>query len=211
MIGKLSGFVDMVREDFVILDVNNVGYKIYCSSKVLDKMQQSGTNRVSLLIETVMKEDSMTLFGFENENDQECFNTLCRVSGIGSRIALKIMSIAGVDEIIAAIINEDKNVFCRASGVGAKVALRIIHELQNCKMVKGFDSIKIMSNIGDDVTNEKVDSKKIIKDAMAALEGLGYQKNAVASIVFDIVAKKPDLTLESVITESLKRVNYPNR
>jgi Holliday junction DNA helicase RuvA len=207
MIGKLTGFVDLVREDFIILDVNGVGYKIFCSAKVLNKIQDTQSkDKISLFIETVVKEDSITLFGFLTENEQECFNTLCKVSGVGSKVSVKIMSVAEIDEIIFAIINDDKNIFCKAPGVGTKVALRIINELQNCKMVKGFEIIKINSK--DDATeNNKIDNKRLMKDAVSALEGLGYQKSMVQNIVLKIINERPDLTLESIITESLKKIN----
>lgn len=205
MIGKLTGFIDVEAEDFIILNVNDVGYKVFCSAKVLNTLKNN-SEKVSLWIETVVREDSITLFGFSNIEEQECFNTLCKVSGVGSKVALKIMSISTVDEIISAIINNDSKIFCRASGVGPKVAVRIIHELQNSQIVKGFDGIKNVNMTGVD-NGEFVDNQKIINDAILALEGLGYQKNSVRSVVVNIVTEKPYLTLESVITESLKRIN----
>ncbi len=204
MIGKLTGFVEIETEDFIILNVNDVGYKIFCSAKVLNILHNN-KNKISLLIETIVKEDSITLFGFNTIEEQECFNTLCKVSGVGPKVALKIMSISTPNEIIAAIVNNDSKVFCRASGIGPKVAVRIIHELQNSQMVKGFDGIKNINII--DSTEEIKDNQKIIDDAILALEGLGYQKNTIRNIVVKIVIDKPYLTLESVITESLKKIN----
>ena len=129
MIGKLSGIIDSIYDDYLILDVSGVGYRVFCSSKLLSTVINVGS-KASFYIETVVKEDSITLFGFRDLKEKECFNTLCKVSGVGSKVALKIMSVAEIDEIIAGIVNSDKNVFCRASGVGSKVALRIITELQ---------------------------------------------------------------------------------
>jgi Holliday junction DNA helicase RuvA len=207
MIGKLTGFVDLVREEFIILDVNGVGYKVYCSTKVLNKIQDiQSENKISLFVETVVKEDSITLFGFLSEEEQECFNTLCKVSGVGSKVSMKIMSVSEVDEIIFAIVNDDKNIFCRASGVGTKVAIRIINELQNCKMVKGFENTKMISNTSI-TEKDKISVKQTIKDAVSALEGLGYQKSVVQNVVLKIINERPDLTLESIITESLKKIN----
>ena len=152
MIGKLTGFIDTTNEEYIILDVNGVGYKVYCSTKVLNKIQES-KNKVSLLVETVVKEDSVTLFGFLEEDEQTCFNILCKVSGVGNKMAIKIMSVATTSEIFYAIANEDKNVFCRASGVGPKVALRIIHELKNNQLVKSFKGIKNVNVENEDIIN----------------------------------------------------------
>ena len=205
MIGKLTGFIDTIYEDYIILNVNNVGYKVFCSSKTLNKIQDK-KDKISLLIETVVKEDSITLFGFSTEDEQNCFNILCKVSGVGNKVAQKIMSVAEVNEIFFAIANENKDIFCKASGVGPKVALRIIHELKNNSLIKNFSNIKNIEieNNSIDITTNNTD---IVKDAIMALEGLGYQKHTIQQIVIKLVNGNPHLTLESVITESLKKIN----
>lgn len=205
MIGKLTGFIDTIYEDYTILNVNDVGYKVFCSSKTLNKIQEK-RDKISLFIETIVKEDSITLFGFLTEDEQNCFNILCKVSGVGNKVAQKIMSVAEVNEIFFAIANENKDVFCKASGVGPKVALRIIHELKNNSLIKNFSNIK---NI--EIENSSVElatnNTNIVKDAIMALEGLGYQKHTIQQIVIKLVNENPHLTLESVITESLKKIN----
>ena len=198
MIGKLIGIVDTIMLDYIILDVNGVGYKVFCSSKVIDKLQTK--DKVSLFIETIVREDSITLFGFFRQEEQDCFNMLCKVSGVGSKVAIKIMNTATVEEIINAISNDNKDVFCRASGVGPKVAIRIINELKSS--IKSFRNITIETTI---TTTQQ--EPNLLKDTISALEGLGYQKNHVQSIVVAVLKERPDLTLESAITESLKRIN----
>lgn len=207
MIGKLSGIIDSIYDDYLILDVNGVGYRIFCSSKILACDINIGS-KASFYIETIVREDSITLFGFKNLREKECFNTLCKVSGIGSKVALKIMGVAEIDEIISGIVNSDKNIFCRASGVGSKVALRIITELQNSSFIKGYENMKFVNSLESNIISENKDNnKQIILDAISALEGLGYQKNYVRNIVVSITTEKPYLTLESVVTESLKKIN----
>lgn len=205
MIGKLSGVIDSIYDDYLILDVNGVGYRVFCSSKLLSTNISVGSKAV-FYIETIVKEDSITLFGFKSLREKECFNTLCKVSGVGNKVALKIMSTAEIDEIISGIINSDKNVFCRAPGVGPKVALRIITELQNSSLVKGYEDMKFVSSLENSRTFEN-DNRQVILDAISALEGLGYQKGYVKNIVISITTEKPYLTLESVVTESLKKIN----
>ena len=205
MIGKLSGIIDSIYEDYIILDVNGVGYRVFCSSKTLNTDINVGS-KIIFYIETVVKEDSITLFGFKTIKEKDCFNTLCKVSGVGNKMALKIMSIADVDEIIKGIIMSDKNLFCKAPGVGSKVALRIITELQNSSFVKGYENIKFTKTLNNDI-NSKNDNNQIVLDAISALEGLGYQKSHVRGIIMNILSEKPYLTLESIITESLKKIN----
>ena len=205
MIGRLSGTIDSIYEDYIILDVNGVGYRVFCSSKTLNADINVGS-KIIFYIETVVKEDSITLFGFKTMKEKDCFNTLCKVSGVGNKMALKIMSVANVDEIIRGIIMSDKNLFCKAPGVGSKVALRIITELQNNSFVKGYENIKFVKTLNNDI-NSKSDNNQIVLDAVSALEGLGYQKSHVKSIIMNILSEKPYLTLESIITESLKKIN----
>lgn len=205
MIGKLSGIIDSIYDDYLILDVNGVGYRVFCSSKLLSAGISVGS-KATFYIETIVKEDSITLFGFKNLREKECFNTLCKVSGVGNKVALKIMGVAEIDEVISGIINSDKNIFCRAPGVGSKVALRIITELQNSSLVKSYDNMKFVSSLEKNRTFEN-DNRQVILDAISALEGLGYQKSYVRNIVVSITTEKPYLTLESIVTESLKKIN----
>lgn len=205
MIGRLSGTIDSIYEDYIILDVNGVGYRVFCSSKTLNTDINVGS-KIIFYIETVVKEDSITLFGFKTTKEKDCFNTLCKVSGVGNKMALKIMSVADVDEIIEGIIISDKNLFCKAPGVGSKVALRIITELQNSSFVRGYENIKFTKTLNNGI-NSKNDNNQIVLDAISALEGLGYQKSHVRSIIMNILSEKPYLTLESIITESLKKIN----
>lgn len=199
MIGKLKGIVDTIALEYVILDVNGVGYKVFCSSKLLDTLNTS--ENLSLLIETIVKEDSITLYGFSKQEEQDCFNMLCKVSGVGPKMALKVMSINDVNEIITAITTDNKDIFCRVSGIGSKVALRIVNELKS--LVKNFGNVTLVNTAELSMPN----NFDFVKDAVSALEGLGYQKNHVLPIVQNIVKERPDLTLESIITESLKKIN----
>jgi Holliday junction DNA helicase RuvA len=204
VIGKLSGFIDIVEIDYIILDVNGVGYLVYCSGKTLNFIQDK-KDKISLLIETIVKEDSITLFGFIDNFERECFNTLCRVSGVGSKMAMKIMTAVNCDEIISGIVNKDKTVFIKTPGVGDKVAVRIITELNNCQLIKNYGSIAVSKAVEND-SGLKI-NKNLIEDAIQALESLGYQKSTIQPIIIKLLKDKPHLTLESVITEVLKNIN----
>lgn len=203
MIGKLKGIVDSLFDEYLILDVNGVGYRVFCSTKILASLEAG--MEISLVIQTIVKEDSITLFGFLNNYEKDWFEILCKVNGIGNKMALKIMGALTIDEILMAIDSGDAKAFCRAPGVGQKIASRIIVELKDVRknMSVSETNITIPSIIVS--SGNKEDSR--LKDALSALENLGYQKNVAYNIIVSILKEREDIVIESLITEALKRIN----
>ena len=202
MIGKLKGQIDSVYENYLILDVNDVGYRIFCSAKTLAKVQDI-QGKISFIIETIVKEDLINLYGFVDETERKWFIQLCKVSGVGNKMALKVMSVLTIEEIIGAINSEDKKAFCRASGVGNRLATRIITELKN--IVAKMD-IAFNTNIDNNQNMGEI-AKSVLNDAISALENLGYQRSIFHGILITILNDRSDITLESLITEALKKIN----
>lgn len=205
MIGKLKGIVDSIYDEYLILDVNGVGYRIFCSSKILSNIEVGSA--LSLTIQTIVREDAIMLFGFLNDYEKTWFETLCKVNGIGNKMALKIMGALTIDEILMAIDSQDSKMFCRAPGVGQKIASRIITELKDIRKTLGnLESIEI--NINAVSTNtSSLENDTRLKDALSALENLGYQKNVAYNIIVNILKEREDIVIESLITEALKRIN----
>ena len=205
MIGKLKGIVDSIYDEYLILDVNGVGYRIFCSSKILSNIEVGSA--LSLTIQTIVREDAIILFGFLNDYEKTWFETLCKVNGIGNKMALKIMGALTIDEILMAIDSQDSKMFCRAPGVGQKIASRIITELKDIRKTLGnLESIEI--NINAVSTNtSSLENDTRLKDALSALENLGYQKNVAYNIIVNILKEREDIVIESLITEALKRIN----
>ena len=205
MIGKLKGIVDSIYDEYLILDVNGVGYRVFCSSKILSNIEIGSA--LSLTIQTIVREDAIMLFGFLNDYEKTWFETLCKVNGIGNKMALKIMGALTIDEILMAIDSQDSKMFCRAPGVGQKIASRIITELKDIRKTLGsFESINInINNINTNNSNIENDTR--LKDALSALENLGYQKNVAYNIIVNILKEREDIVIESLITEALKRIN----
>lgn len=201
MIGKLRGIIDSIFEEYLILDVNGVGYRVFCSSKTLSSVEV-GTE-ISLTIQTIVREDAIMLFGFLSSNEKSCFEMLCKVNGIGAKVGLKIMGALTIEEILTAIDSEDSKMFCRAPGVGQKIASRIIIELKNIR--KNIDTTGI--NISSTVKNTTIKHDNRMQDALSALENLGYQKNVAYNIIVDILKDREDIVIESLITEALKKIN----
>jgi len=200
MIGKLKGVVDSISEEYLILDVNGVGYLVFCSSKLLAGAKIGDT--MSLMIQTVVREDSITLFGFMTSLDKDCFETLCKVNGVGNKMAMKIMSALTVSDIMRAVGMEDTKAFCRAQGVGQKIAARIVAELKDIKKTVIVADLNETSGSQEMNTNDNR-----LNDSLSALENLGYQRSLAYNIVSTLLKERENIVLESLITEALKRLN----
>jgi Holliday junction DNA helicase RuvA len=178
MIGKLKGIVDSYGEDFVILDVQGVGYVVHCSTRTLQKLAKVG-EAAALAIETQVREDSIRLFGFSADAERDWFRLLQQVQGVGSKVALAILSILGPGELAAAIAGQDRAMIARASGVGPKLAARIVAELK--------DKAPAFAALDPDVARlageESATAPQAAQDAISALVNLGYGRPQAATAV----------------------------
>jgi holliday junction DNA helicase RuvA len=128
VIARLRGTLDTLGEDHVVIDVGGVGYLVACASRTLAALPRPG-EAVDLLIETQVRDDSITLYGFRSGAERAWFRLLQTVQGVGARVALAILSVLGPDELARAVAAQDKAVLARASGVGPRLAGRIASEL----------------------------------------------------------------------------------
>ena len=128
MIAKLRGIVDGLGEDYAVIDVGGIGYLVFASNRTLSKLTR-GTE-VSLWIETVVREDSISLYGFFHPLEKEWFLTLTKVQGVGAKVCLSILSVLSPSQLAQAVAAQDKGSFARANGVGPKLAARIVSELK---------------------------------------------------------------------------------
>ena len=179
MIGKLKGTIDEIGEDHVVLDVHGVGYVAHCSARTLGKLGSAGEAAV-LFIETYVREDQFRLFGFLTALEREWFRLLQSVQGVGSKVALAVLSTLTPGELANAIALQDKTAVSRAPGVGPKVAVRIITELRNKAPAfagEASASIGLKQEIGEGVASAPV------ADAVSALTNLGYSRDQAANAV----------------------------
>lgn len=130
MIGKLSGTVDTLEEDHVLIDVGGVGYQLACSARTLRGLGRVG-ERASLMVETFVRDDRIVLYGFADRAERDCFRLLQTVQGVGSRVALAILSVLSPPELTQAVMAQDKAMVSRANGVGARLAQRVVTELKD--------------------------------------------------------------------------------
>ncbi len=190
MIGKLQGLVDYTDDGFVIIMAGPVGYKVYTPEYLTPK------STVTLWIETIVREDSIRLFGFCTLAAQNLFNQLTSVSGVGPKVALAIMSSIKTDTLMQAIATGDAKTISTAPGVGKKVAEKIIVELKNKMGGATF-------NFGD----TSGDNNSALADLLSALESLGYKRLDIIDMAQNLVSKNPDFDVAKLVPMALKEIS----
>jgi Holliday junction DNA helicase RuvA len=175
MIGKLTGTVDSITDDAVILDVNGVGYLVGCPSSTLSRLAVGA--HVSLMIEMKVSDDAIRLYGFASGEEREWFRLLQTVQNVGSKVALAVLSTLSPRELQRALALGDKAMIGRSPGVGPKLALRIATELK--------DKVPSMMAHGADegVAAVTIAPRGPETDAVSALIHLGYSDARAAEAV----------------------------
>jgi holliday junction DNA helicase RuvA len=179
MIGKLKGVIDSYGEDFIVLDVNGVGYLVHCSARTLQELP-GVAQPATLSIETHVREDQIKLFGFVTDVEREWFRLLQTVQGVGAKVALSVLSTLKPAELASAIAVRDKAMVARTPGVGPKVAERIVTELKD--KAPAYASVDpAVIRLSGAVEDRR--APQPIVDAVSALINLGYgQPQAAAAI-----------------------------
>lgn len=179
MIGKLKGIVDSYGEDFVILDVNGVGYVVHCSARTLQRLPSPG-EATDLAIETHVREDMIRLYGFRSDAEREWFRLLQTVQGVGTRVALGVLSVLEPSALATAIATGDKGSVARAPGVGPRLAARLVAELKDKAPAFAPVDPALVALTG---AVEDRTAPQPVADAISALVNLGYpQVQAAAAI-----------------------------
>jgi len=179
MIGKLKGIIDSYGEDYIILDVNGVGYLVHCSPRTLQELPATG-QPATLSIETHVREDQIRLFGFMSDVEREWFRLLQTVQGVGAKVALAVLGTLKPVALASAIAMRDKAMVARTPGVGPKVAERIVTELKDkAPAYAGIDPAVI--RLSGAVEDKR--APQPVADAVSALVNLGYGQPQAASAV----------------------------
>jgi Holliday junction DNA helicase RuvA len=179
MIGKLKGILDSYGEDFVVVDVNGVGYVVHCSARTLQALPAPG-EPVTLAIETHVREDQIRLFGFMADVEREWFRLLQTVQGVGTKVALAILGTLKPADLASAIAMRDKAMITRTPGVGPKVAERIVTELKD-KAPAYTDVDPAVVRLSGAVDERRAPAP--VADAVSALVNLGYGQPQAAAAV----------------------------
>ena len=187
MIAKLKGKIEYIKDNYAVVDVNGVGYKVFLTAHSLGKV--AGQKDVDLFIHTHVREDAFSLFGFLTMEELEMFELLISISGVGPKSAQGILTIATPKTIRAAILNEDSSILTKVSGIGKKTAERVILELRN--------------KVTDMPESEK-ESATVDSDAIEALLSMGYSayeaREALKNVPKDVkdVGQRIKLALKSL-------------
>ena len=195
MIGRLSGV--LLERDFgsCLIDVNGVGYEVSIPLSTFDKLPLENRG-ITLYIHTQVREDAITLFGFATLDERKLFRKLIDVSGVGGKLALNVLSSMPVANFCAAVASGDVKALGRISGVGKRTAERLVVELKG--RLEGADSAAAAPAIGSEAA-----------DACAALEQLGFKRDAVNKVVNALLNELPDeeKTTENLLRKAIGRLN----
>lgn len=201
MIAKLKGIVDSVDADSAVVDVGGVGYLVSASSRTLRDL--AAGEAVTMLVETIVREDAIALYGFLETAERDWFRILTTVQGVGARVALSILSTLSPDEIARAIAAQDRATLSRPAGVGPKLAARLATELKDKAAAFGVaPAVK-----GVAAPTGAMPSGSINEDAVSALVNLGYKRveafGAVARVAQRLGA---EARLDAVIRAGLQEL-----
>ncbi len=194
MIAKLTGMVDSTGEGWAVIDVSGVGYLVFSCGRTLARLIVGET--ASLLIETDMREDRIHLYGFAEAVERDWFRLLTTVQGVGSKVALAILTVLTPDDLVAAIAAADRTAVSRASGVGAKLAGRIISELK--------DKVGTVALGPAAAAAPGAAAGGATADAVSALVNLGYSASQALTAVSGAArAAGPEAAAEALIRAAL--------
>ena len=193
MIEFIIGNIVDIKEDFIIIQNNNMGYKVFSSSNSLKNLE-IGKREQMIYTQLHVREDGLFLFGFITEEEMEMFNLLLRVSKIGPKIAIGVLSALTPNQLKLAIINKDIPTLCKAPGIGKKTAERIILELKDridISVELEIENINIVNNG--------------YNEAVEALISLGYSRFEVERSLRNLDME--NIEVEDIIRKSLKQLS----
>ncbi len=195
MIGSLNGLIISKNPSEVLLEVNGIGYEVYIPLSTSFKLP-SVDQTVQLLTHLIVREDQHTLYGFITEDERKLFRALIKISGVGAKLALTILSGINVEGFIRSVQMQDVDTLVHLPGIGKKTAERLLVEMKDK-----------VGQMGDITQNDAIESKdlRIIQEAHNALTSLGY-KSVEARKILDGIDSN-GLTVEALLKQALQSLN----
>ncbi|MCP5386092.1 MAG: Holliday junction branch migration protein RuvA [Novosphingobium sp.] len=198
MIARLTGMLDDFGPDWAVIDVGGVGYLVHCSARTLDALGPRG-ERVTVHTEMQVSENDMRLIGFASAAEREWFRLLTAVQGVGSKMALAVLSALQVEELQRACAGGDAAMVARAQGVGPKLAGRIVNELRDKAGL-------LAGNAG--AVSMAAPAGSAGSDAVSALQNLGFKPNVATEAVARALEEQGEgAALNDLIRVALKRAS----
>ena len=193
MFAYIKGIFESRTLEYIVIDVNGIGYKIFMSENSMKKIGEIG-NIVKIYTYVKVREDDISIYGFANSEELKMFEMLISVSGIGAKSAIAVLSNIEPSTFSIAVVSNNVDVLKKLPGIGLKSAQRIILELKDkLKNIKASDELE--------EKNTKLDNDDNIEEAISALQVLGYSRKEIEKILPKI--NKNDDDIEKIIKKSL--------
>jgi Holliday junction DNA helicase RuvA len=199
MIDFIKGYIEHTGLDYIVVSCHDIGYKIMTSQTSMTTINQKN-DKVTLFTELIVREDSMTLCGFSTAEEKEMFKLLTSVSGVGTKVALAILSSIPYSHLYQILIAGDINALMTANGVGKKTAQRMILELKD-KVTKL--EIQHLNELDGSAGTSYLKTKDM-DEAYEALKSLGYQNNEISKAM-ELIEDK-NVSVETLIKNALKHL-----
>lgn len=196
MFAYIKGSLEQKSNNYVVIDVGGIGYKIFMATKAIETLGEIG-KVVKVHTHYYVREDNISLYGFNTNEELRMFELLLQVSGIGAKSAIAMLSEISPSSFALAVISDDISQLVKIPGIGKKTAARIVLELKD--KLKTEETITKTEEVKLSITNEEETS-----EAIAALQVLGYTKREIEKALENVDTK--NLQLEEIIKQGLKNL-----
>ena len=202
MIAYLKGTLEEIGNDYIVVDVNNIGYLVKVSLRVIEGLPGVG-NQIKIHTYTYVREDVLALYGFLSKDDLQMFLLLLGVNGVGPKGALGILSMFSAQELRLAIVSQDSKTISKAPGIGAKTAQRMLIDLKDKVSVE--ETFEKMGEQSVNVISTQATNSGARGDAIEALTALGYSASESMKAV-NAVEITEDMTSDAILKLALKHL-----
>ena len=195
----LTGLVTVVAPQYIVVDVNGVGYKLLVANPY--RYQENRTKKVQVYVYQAVREDNISLFGFTDQNEKNLFMQLINVSGIGPKSALAILANPDHQGLVDAITNNNVSYLTKFPGIGKKTASQIVLDLRDKLTNESSSSLFATTQLTVDATVNRE-----LKDALEALAALGYKERDIKKVQKTLM-KEEQMAPDEYLRQALRLLN----
>lgn len=195
----LTGLVTVVAPQYIVVDVNGVGYKLLVANPY--RYQENRTKKVQVYVYQAVREDNISLFGFTDQNEKNLFMQLINVSGIGPKSALAILANPDYQGLVDAITNNNVSYLTKFPGIGKKTASQIVLDLRDKLTNESSSSLFATTQLTVDATVNRE-----LKDALEALAALGYKERDIKKVQKTLM-KEEQMATDEYLRQALRLLN----
>lgn len=195
----LTGLVTVVAPQYIVVDVNGIGYKLLVANPY--RYQEDRTKKVQVYVYQAVREDNISLFGFTDQNEKNLFMQLINVSGIGPKSALAILANPDHQGLVDAITNSNVSYLTKFPGIGKKTASQIVLDLRDKLTNESSSSLFATTQLAVDTTVNRE-----LKDALEALAALGYKERDIKKVQKTLM-KEEQMATDEYLRQALRLLN----